>query len=227
MAPRDGVGGGGLNARGILLAAPPYVGVAHKDDVLGRPARLFSRIRPWPVVALVVCLAVAGVLLGRAEGVRPVRIVSGSMVPAVAPNDWVIVRNVGAGNLDRGEIVLFRFPFGSDGRAIKRVVAVEGDTVAIDARGVTVGGRLIPVAAVPDRPPESPRVETVPAGHVFLLGDNSVASIDSRSFGSVPESELVGRVMVVVPAGAGTWLPGLVVVLVVGGLGLVAMSRRR
>ena len=175
----------------------------------------------WPLAALLVAAAAAGLV--RAEGIRPVRIVSGSMVPAVGVGDWIVVRNHDR-DARRGEIVLFRFPLGTTGQAIKRVVAVGGDRVAIAAHSVTVNSQVITIAGAPSATATGSRVETVPAGSVFLLGDNAAHSIDSRSFGPIPETELIGRVMVVIPAWS-QWAAA--VVLVLCGLVLVMVRRQR
>jgi signal peptidase I len=128
----------------------------------------------------------------------------------------------------RRDIVLFRFPLGTTGRAVKRVVAVASDTVAISGHSVTVGDRVIPIAGAPSAGAARRRRETVPEGHVFLLGDNAAVSIDSRSFGSVPETEIVGRVLLVIPRRILLLVLALAaaVSLVLGGV-LVARRNRR
>jgi signal peptidase I len=140
-----------------------------------------------------------------------VKVTSHSMSPTIGGGDWIVVDdldNSGRDMLQRGDLVLFRFPFGSDGRAVKRVVALGGDTVAIAERSVTVNGRPIPIVPAPGAGSKQPHVQTVPRGHVFLLGDNTRASIDSRSFGSVPHRELVGRVPLVIGNAGSFVLPG-------------------
>ena len=152
------------------------------------------------VIAFVVIVAAGGALAARVAGFHPGKIESGSMAPAVEPGDWVVVHDTdrSEAGFQRGDIVVFRFPFGSSGRAIKRVVAVAGDRVEVGDGSLTINGRRRATSgglAGASRP----RVDVVPPGHVFLLGDNSAASIDSRSFGPVPGDEVVGRVVLTLP----------------------------
>ena len=143
------------------------------------------------LAALVGTCGAAGV---RASGIHPVKVTSGSMAPTIDRGDWIVVKALGRdARIARGEIVMFRFPLGTSGRALKRVVAVAGDHVVIGAHSVTVDGRRIPVAGAPSDYASGPRAETVPAGDVFVLGDHAAVSIDSRSFGAIPTSEIVAR----------------------------------
>lgn len=163
-----------------------------------------------PARRLLIWVAIAALLAGGAAiaihawGICPKRVASGSMSPTLERGDLLVVRKLAGHDRDavrRSQIVVFRFPFGSSGRAVKRVVAVAGDSVEIGKRYVRVNRRTIVTAGGPDsavgpdgRDHRLPFRERVPAGHVFLLGDNSAASIDSRSLGPAPDSELVGRV---------------------------------
>jgi signal peptidase I len=92
---------------------------------------------------------------------------------------------------------------------IKRVIGLPGDHVACcNANGqVTVNG--VPLSEKSylfpgDPPSEIPFNVTVPAGHVWVLGDNRSDSADSRyhtfdpGAGSVPESAVVGRAFVII-----------------------------
>jgi signal peptidase I len=155
-------------------------------------------------VALAALLSVGAAVAVRAWAVYPARVTSGSMSPTLLRGDWLASHKLTGRDPEtvrRSQIVLFRFPFGSSGRAVKRIVAVAGDQVEIGRRFVRVNGHTIPTAGGPDfavgpdgKEHPLPFRERIPAGHVFLLGDNTAASIDSRSFGPAPDSELVGRV---------------------------------
>jgi signal peptidase I len=95
-----------------------------------------------------------------------------------------------------GEIVAFHAP-DSEILTVKRVVGVGGDKVAIRDGVLYVDG-----AAVHEPYVDHSLVDSVyfgpvfvPQGTVFLMGDNRGESIDSRSFGPVSLSDVVGRVI--------------------------------
>jgi len=105
-------------------------------------------------------------------------------------------------DLQRGDIVMYQTPFKAEGSAVKRVIALGGDTVVLDRRrrpGVDEDG--LPKAnertAMKGWDAMAPRVK-VPYGHVWLEGDNWQASSDSNYFGPVSRSLIVGRAMGVV-----------------------------
>lgn len=152
--------------------------------------------RIWVVVVIAALVGAGVAIAARTLGVVPMRVASTSMSPAIHPGDWVVTRK--PYDAERGDVVLYRFPLGTAGRAVKRVVAVGGDEVAVRERSVAVGGRTIEITGAPSRYAGRARLEAVPEDHVFLLGDNAARSIDSRSLGPVPESEIVGRVVFVI-----------------------------
>ena len=93
---------------------------------------------------------------------------------------------------------------------VKRVVALPGETVAAKGGGLYVNDRLL---VEPYLPPGSRTEEfapvVVPEGMLFVMGDNRNPgmSFDSRRFGPIPSSSVVGRVIVRVwPLGSASWL---------------------
>ena len=83
-------------------------------------------------------------------------------------------------------MIVFRLPFGAPDLAIKRAVALPGDCMP-QRRGLSV------------MTPTDGRCNPVPADSVFVVGDNVDASLDSRDFGPVPDREIVGKVVLVLP----------------------------
>lgn len=164
---------------------------------------------PSRSAALIVAAAVVGATIGvaiRSFAYYPLRVTSNSMLPTVAAGDWVVISARRSGSdfaIERGDIVLFTFPFDGPERAIKRVVAIAGDEVRTAGPDVVlVNGDVVsrePSSNDPDEIGETPADAAIriPEGHVYILGDNVRSSIDSRSLGLLPEAEVLGKVAAV------------------------------
>ena len=174
------------------------------------------------VLAAVFCGGLLA-LTARLSGLHIARVSSNSMAPAVRAGDWVLEKDLvieAISSVRRGDVVVFSFPIGSEHRAIKRVVGLPADQVAIREYSITVNGRPIPISGAPDGGAGLPRMETVPASAIFLLGDNAANSIDSRQFGPVPHKEVFGRVLLRLPPWA-VWLGfGTAAIVAIGALRL-------
>ena len=95
---------------------------------------------------------------------------------------------------EQGDIVVLNVPTQGTDPLIKRVVAVPGDLVHIHNGQVFVNGWALPEPYLHTlSTPGQFGPQTVPAGHIFVLGDNRIASNDSRNFGFVPLDDVVGR----------------------------------
>jgi signal peptidase I len=123
------------------------------------------------------------------------------MEPTLSDGDPVPTRAIESGDeVGRGDVVVVRAP-AADGAGsmlvVKRVVAVAGDEIAM----VPSTGVFLIDGEPADEPYLAPHVVTtsldtqeVPAGHVFVLGDNRPNSVDSRRFGPVPDEDVVALV---------------------------------
>ncbi len=139
---------------------------------------------------------------------------SASMEPTLRIDDNVLVDKVTQRFTDvkRGEVIVFPRPAGLPDDAIKdlvkRVIAVEGDTIEATQGQVYVNGLPIdePYLATPLSTDNLPRT-TVGAGQLFVMGDNRQNSTDSRVFGPIPESTVIGHARaVIMPFGHRNWL---------------------
>lgn len=97
----------------------------------------------------------------------------------------------------RGDIIVFYPPNGSTEPYIKRIIGLPGDHIAIMNNHVYVNGQQLrePYIHEPTTWPGilAEGAFTVEPGHVFVLGDNRLNSTDSRYFGQVTMSSIVGR----------------------------------
>lgn len=146
-----------------------------------------------------VALLLLAAVMARAWVAEPFAIPSESMEPTLSPGDHVLVEKLSYrfGSPRRGDLVVFRAPDGGS-LAVKRVVGLGGDHVAIEDGLLAVNGHL-------QREPyvDQSRVDSVyfgpvvvPRGDVFVMGDNRADSHDSRDYGGVPRRSLIGRVLV-------------------------------
>ena len=151
-----------------------------------------------PIILLVSFALVFGFV--RPVIAAPFYVGSGSMVPTLMVWDRILINKLAydfAGP-QRGDIVLFESPEGTEDPLIKRVVGLPGDTIEVRAGALYVNGRRQREPYVNDhlRNMQSPYGPTeVPEGHYFMMGDNRGNSADSRVFGPVPEENLIGEAL--------------------------------
>ena len=112
----------------------------------------------------------------------------------------------------RGDLVAFPIPAaGLRGLVVERLIGLPGDRVACcDARGqVTVNGRPLDETYVyqGDSPPAIPFSVVLRRGQAWVLGDRRKISYDSRGYGPVPLSSVIGRVILIARTGSFLFTP--------------------
>ena len=171
---------------------------------------------PWVAVIVVALLISFGLRLFVVESFW---IPSPSMEPTLhgyhgCNNDRVLVDKVSyrLHPIRRGDVVVFDRPkevVDPDKYLIKRVIGIPGDTVSGHDGKVWIGNRPLSEPYLNSKCGRQPpfRATTVPSGKVFVLGDNRCDSFDSRLFGSIPTSTVVGRAFLVIwPISHRHWL---------------------
>jgi signal peptidase I len=154
------------------------------------------------VGALVVALVVKTFLF------QAFYIPSASMEPTLTKGDRVLVNKLSYDlhDVNRGDIIVFELPpdkVGADGikDLIKRVVGLPGDLIESREGEVFIDGKrllepYLPEGTTTDSPPITK--QTVPEGHVFVMGDNRDNSADSRfeNRGPIPIDTIIGRAFI-------------------------------
>lgn len=104
--------------------------------------------------------------------------------------------------IKKGDVVIFKSPKNNEIELIKRVIALPGDQVLIRNQVVYVNNKVIeenyiknPTDTIPGGVLIEGEPLTVPADHLFLMGDNRGGSSDSREFGPIAKTMLVGKVI--------------------------------
>lgn len=123
---------------------------------------------------------------------------SASMAPTLEAGDQIVVTPYFRGTPERGDVIVFESLSASDELMVKRVIAVPGDLIDSRLGRVRIGGYTISEPYLL-RQVSSGAVaaQIVPADSYFVMGDNREDSSDSRSWGAVPRSRVVGRARVV------------------------------
>src|SRR5512142_19277 len=127
-----------------------------------------------------------------------VRVDGSSMLPTLRDREFLLVDKVAypIGSPSRGDIVVFHSTTEANKDLVKRIVGLPGDTVVIGNGHVTVNGQQLDepyIAAAPNYSGEW----HVPAGSLFVLGDNRNDSSDSHMWGYLPEPNVIGKALLI------------------------------
>lgn len=198
--------------------APPSVPDTEPDEDGESPEDKHKKrtrsIIEWIAVA-VGALVVA--FLIRAFLLQAFYIPSESMEPTLYKNDRILVNKLSykLHAVHRGDLVVFEKPPGETNAGvndlIKRVIALPNETIEQRGNQIYVDDKLLSEPYLRDgqaegvaiswvdgcaNPPSERTKCTIPAGHVWVMGDNRDHSHDSRFFGPITESSIVGRAFV-------------------------------
>jgi signal peptidase I len=161
---------------------------------------------------MIVVVALLAVGL-RAFVLQTFSIPSSSMVPTLQKGDRILVLKAFFNwrDLHEGDIVVFTRPprdqcgGPADNYLVKRVIARPGQTIYASGSTVVVDGRPLAEPYLPRIDPLGPAIPGatranpfhVPRGEFYVLGDNRAGSCDSRYWGPIQGSSIVGRVVLV------------------------------
>ena len=145
-----------------------------------------------------------------------------SMFPTLRDSEFVLVNKVGYWEVDlgpldflvpgrsngdflfsgpdRGDVIVFKSPSGEGRDFVKRVIGLPGDSVEIRDGRVFVNDVELLEDYISAPPTSTVERRVIPPEHYYVLGDNRNGSSDSRAFGPVHQSLLVGEVIF-------RWLP--------------------
>jgi signal peptidase I len=125
-----------------------------------------------------------------------------SMAPTLKVNDRVLVNKLSYDlhDVNRGDLVVFESPPNEGSQTkdlIKRVIGLPGETVESREGQIYINGQVLQEPYLqPDITTGPMEKVTVPADHLWVMGDNRANSRDSRFFGAIPEDLVIGRAFV-------------------------------
>ncbi|HEX4538990.1 MAG TPA: signal peptidase I [Acidimicrobiales bacterium] len=182
--------------------------------------RRSPRMRTWIEWVAIVALALLAAFAIKTWLIQAFYIPSASMVPTLQVGDRILVNKVSYDlhDIHRGDIVVFSRPPAdssdpSVNDLVKRVVGLPGDSVSsvddvlyvnghrqsepyLPAGTVSTGNFSQAPGCQPSAASDANRSCLVPRGEYWVMGDNRGDSKDSRAFGPIKGSLVVGRVVV-------------------------------
>jgi signal peptidase I len=152
------------------------------------------------ILQILATLALALLIFFGVQAIIESRIVEGySMEPNLYENQRLIVVKAAYwfGEPQRGEVIIFRKPITVSGELertlVKRVIGLPGEQIEIHDGVVYINGSPLEEPYIEGTTSPLSKTE-VPAGFYFVMGDNRQSSSDSRSWGLLPEGNIIGRV---------------------------------
>ena len=191
--------------------------ISHRDETRREEVLTESRTKPKSVLREYVEAIVIAVVLAlfiRTFVVQAFKIPSGSMKPTLLVGDHILVNKfiygikipftdktlIKLGEPKREDVVVFKYPLDPQKDYIKRVIGLPGEKVELVNKVLFINGKVI------DDPHASYSLYgnlrnygpvTVPADHLFVMGDNRDESSDSRVWGFVPYAYLKGKAFLI------------------------------
>ncbi|MFA5926895.1 MAG: signal peptidase I [Patescibacteria group bacterium] len=138
--------------------------------------------------------------------VQPFIVDGESMMPNYVNGEYLLAEKISylSGQPKRGDVVVFRYPGNPNVNYIKRIIGLPNETVKIENNKITVYNQANPkgVALSEEYLPSSIQTyvsdravleKTLQSDEYFVMGDNRQHSSDSREWGALPKSNIVGR----------------------------------
>jgi len=188
---------------------PQEAGVV-QDEVVSEPDEKKENgiVSFFVELVKVVVISLAIVLPVRYFLIQPFYVKGASMEPSFYDDEYLIINEIvyRLGTPARGDIVVFKYPRQPNQYFIKRIIGLPGERVVIKNNEVIIynkkhrEGRKIDESSYLSATEKTLGVEdiTLKSDEYFVLGDNRAHSLDSRSFGAVPEDNIIGK----------TWIRG-------------------
>jgi signal peptidase I len=154
--------------------------------------------KPLKVIAIVVAAVVAiVVLLNILFWGQTYQMSGDSMSPTLVAGQKLFISK-DTDNIQRGDIVVFKYPKDHSKRFVKRVVGLPNETISLkdgELHIITAGGIEIEINEPYAKDSNDIDPETMKENEYYILGDNRTRSSDSRHYGPIDSSLIIGVVI--------------------------------
>ncbi len=159
----------------------------------------------WETVKIII-ISLIIIIPVRYYLIQPFYVSGASMEPNFYDHEYLIIDEISYRFSDpqRGDIVVFKYPKNPSDFFIKRIIGLPNEKITINSNKITIvntknpGGYILDESLyLPDNTP-TPNNANITLGQdeYFVLGDNRTSSLDSRIFGAITKSDIIGRTWV-------------------------------
>jgi signal peptidase I len=159
----------------------------------------------WELIRIIIIAFIIMVAF-RVFVAEPFVVSGSSMVPNFHDKEYLVVDKLSYrfDEPKRGDVIVFHYPKDTSQYFIKRIIGLPGEKVAIENGKVKIynsqhpGGSIIKEAYLPSNDVTFGKEGIVSLGdsEYFVLGDNRLASSDSRVWGILPKHDIVGKALI-------------------------------
>ncbi|MHB8871306.1 MAG: signal peptidase I [Candidatus Doudnabacteria bacterium] len=160
----------------------------------------------WDLIKVLI-IAMAIILPIRYAVAQPFIVSGSSMEPTFYTGEYLIINEwtYHFDNPQRGDVIVFKYPKDTSQYFIKRVIALPGERVKIEENKVIIYNKEHPngwvlgesyIPASDTTLPVGDGTTTLGSDEYYVLGDNRLASSDSRFWGPVPKHDIIGKVFI-------------------------------
>ncbi len=176
---------------------PKYL--AEENLTVGKQIFIFF----WEIFKVVV-ISLAIIVPVRYFLIKPFSVIGASMEPNFYDHEYLIIDELTyrLNEPQRGDTIVFRYPFQPSEFFIKRIIGLPGEMIKISGGNVNIFNQVSPDGEVLREDYLLPAMKTLGEVEVklgpdeyYLLGDNRIASLDSRAFGPVKRQYIIGRTL--------------------------------
>lgn len=148
------------------------------------------------IISLVIIIPVRYFLI------QPFYVKGASMEPNFYDHEYLIIDEISyrLSEPERGDVVVFRYPYNPSQYFIKRIIGLPGETLKLENGQITIINNQNPKGFILNEDLYLPNIfthgnETITLGtdEYYILGDNRSSSLDSRSFGPIKKDDIIGR----------------------------------
>lgn len=174
---------------------PTFEPETGKDELKGQVKEFI-----WETLKVIV-ISLAIIIPIRCFVIQPFYVKGASMEPNFYDHEYLVINEIGyrLDEPERGDVIVFKYPYDRSQYFIKRVIGLPGETIEIKDGDIMINNNILNEDLyLPNTHTNGTEKLELGPTEYYIMGDNRSSSLDSRMFGPIDRSDIVGK----------TWIRG-------------------